>query len=335
MCPVNAMPMIGCGTITFTDPDDYRVQIPGVGLNLVLIRSGDFKARVTWVTLRSLSLIRVEETLPRIAFVTLLPGPVFMSFVTRHHAPAFWNGRELQRGEIVLHSDGERIHQRTSEGLNWGLVSLAPKDLANYGRALAGVELMTPRSARFLRPPVDFGAELKRLHQGACRLAETKPEMITHKEVARALEQEMLHALINCVAGGVLEDHGHAGQRRAAIMARFEDVLASHCHERLPMIGLCAAVDVQERTLRMCCGESLGMSPGNYERLRRLNLARSMLRRADDTNATVAEIAKHSGFSELGRFAGAYRKVFGEVPSTTLRCRRQSWAIRRLPGHTR
>ena len=60
------------------------------------------------------------------------------------------------------------------------------------------------------------------------------------------------------------------------------------------------------------------MSPGQYERLRRLNLVRTALRRADPETASVTEIAKQHGFSELGRFAVAYRLLFGEAPSITL-----------------
>jgi transcriptional regulator GlxA family with amidase domain len=33
---------------------------------------------------------------------------------------------------------------------------------------------------------------------------------------------------------------------------------------------------------------------------------------------SIARIAKSHGFSEPGRFAGAYRALFGETPSTTL-----------------
>jgi AraC-like DNA-binding protein len=53
--------------------------------------------------------------------------------------------------------------------------------------------------------------------------------------------------------------------------------------------------------------------------LRRLNLVRSALRRADPANASVAEIARSYQFQELGRFAVTYRTVFGEMPSSTLR----------------
>jgi len=44
----------------------------------------------------------------------------------------------------------------------------------------------------------------------------------------------------------------------------------------------------------------------------RLNMARSALRRADPGTASVAEIARDYHFTELGRFAAAYRAVFGE-----------------------
>jgi transcriptional regulator GlxA family with amidase domain len=50
-----------------------------------------------------------------------------------------------------------------------------------------------------------------------------------------------------------------------------------------------------------------------------LNLVRSALWRADPETASVAEIARNHHFLELGRFAVAYRAVFGEMPSSTLR----------------
>ena len=70
------------------------------------------------------------------------------------------------------------------------------------------------------------------------------------------------------------------------------------------MPALCSAVGVPERTLRVCCTEFLGMSPTRYLLLRRLNMARSALRRANPANASVAEIARTYQFHEPGRFAG-------------------------------
>jgi transcriptional regulator GlxA family with amidase domain len=49
-----------------------------------------------------------------------------------------------------------------------------------------------------------------------------------------------------------------------------------------------------------------------------LNKARSALRRANPSMATVAEVARNHQFLELGRFAVMYRTTFGESPSVTL-----------------
>ena len=85
------------------------------------------------------------------------------------------------------------------------------------------------------------------------------------------------------------------------------------------MPALYSAVGVPERTLRVCCTEFLDMSPTRYLMLRRLNMARTALRRANPPTASVAEIARTHQVLELGRFAVTYRTVFGEMPSTTLR----------------
>ena len=84
---------------------------------------------------------------------------------------------------------------------------------------------------------------------------------------------------------------------------------------------LCAGTGVPERALSLCCEEFLGLSPTAYVRLRRLNLVRAALLRSDPAIATVGGVARQHGFSELGRFAAAYRAAFGESPSTTLQGR--------------
>jgi len=101
-------------------------------------------------------------------------------------------------------------------------------------------------------------------------------------------------------------------------VVRFEEALRKRIDQKLSMPALCAELDVPARTLRMCCAEFLGVSPTRYLLLQRLNKARSALRRANPSTASVAEVARSHQFLELGRFAVTYRTTFGESPSATL-----------------
>jgi AraC-like DNA-binding protein len=314
--------MPAVGTSVFTDADAYEVGFSGGAIQLVLTRRGQFTARLTRAALRNLELLDSQESLPRIAWIAPAGERVCVAFPARFDPPAMWNGVELQPGEIVLQGRGARGHQRTSGTSHWAYIWLGPEHLARYGKALTGHDLVAPRGCRIVRPnPID-AARLRRLHATACRLAQTRPKVVAHRQVARALEHDLLHALVNCLDGGGTQHRAAAWKRHAAIMNRFERLLASHAGRQLPAARICASINVSQRTLRVCCAEFLGMGPSRYIRLRRLNLVHAALRRADPTRTSVAKLAKHYGFSELGRFAIRYRTLFGEPPSATLRRRR-------------
>ena len=311
------------GTATFASPDDYQAGIGGLtskgaSIDFLVTGGGDFKARLTWLNLHRLRLLRGSENLPSIAYVSMPPDRVVVLFPTST-APLIWGGVELHLGDIVLHSRGERTHQWTPGAGKWGLVSLPPDQLAACGLALTGLKITAPPFHRVLRPRRSAATNLLRLHARACRLAETRHELIANPEVTRSLEQEVLHALVNCLTGEGAESYPETRRHHADIMIRFERALAANAGQHLNVSVLCKDIGVPERTLRMCCAEFLGMSPSRYFLLRRLNKARSVLRRADPAHASIAEIARSCQFHEPGRFAVTYRAVFGEMPSATLR----------------
>jgi AraC-like DNA-binding protein len=311
--------MAESGTATFANSDDYQAGIGDASVNLTITGGGDFRARLTWLKLRHLHVLRGFEGLPRVAYISLSPARVFVSFPTSEGPPTTYGGVELLFGDFVFHSRGERMHQRTNGESQWGLMSLPPEQLAACGKALTGRKITSPDTGRVLRPSRCAAARLLRLYSKVCCLAEKRHELVANPEVARALEQELLHALVNCLTADDANGNLKTRRHHADIMVRFEDALTAHRGPQLKMPALCAAIGVPERTLRVCCAEFLGMSPTRYLLLRRLNMARSELRRANPATASVAEIARIHQFQEPGRFAVTYRTVFGEMPSSTLR----------------
>ena len=309
--------MPASGTFTCSNPSDYAANFRNGGIELVFAHWGEFRARLTWVELSHLHLLRIQESLPRIAYVSLASERIFIGFPAHPDPLQIWGGVELQSGDIILHARGDHFHQRTNAPSRWGFVSVAPEQLAAYGKALAGVDLIAPPVARILRPPVLAKARMLRLHAQACRLAETKPEMIAHREVARALEQDLLHALVTCLAAAKVRDAPDGRQRNWGIMRRFEEALAVHRETHLRIADVCSTIGVSERVLRTSCADVLGMGPRQYLRLRRLNLVRAALRNASPSIASIAEIARRYGFPRWERFAALYRLVFGETPLPT------------------
>jgi AraC-like DNA-binding protein len=313
----------GC-SFTFGDPDGYADAIERAAVKLTITGAGDFSAQLVRLKLKQLVIYRLREHLPRIAYIALPSDKIFVSFPAGPGALVL-DGFVLRRGDIVLHSPGQHVHQRSGAECQWGLISLSPEQLAIYGKALSGRPMTIPEASKILKPARPSRSRFLRLFRQACDLAEAKKSLVERPEVARALEQELLHAMINCLTADEVLD-SKTRHRHAALMARFETVLSGQIDRKLTLTALCKEVGVPARTLRMCCSEFLGVGPMRYLTLRRLNNARAALQRADPSTASVAEVAREHHFTELGRFAVLYRTTFGELPSTTLQTALQTYS---------
>jgi AraC-like DNA-binding protein/Flp pilus assembly protein TadD len=93
--------------------------------------------------------------------------------------------------------------------------------------------------------------------------------------------------------------------------------LRSHLSEPVQLDQLAQISGVRPRTLETHFRMFLGTTPFGWVRRMRLVCARQELLHSGP-RATVTDIALANGFSQLGRFAGQYRKAFGELPSATL-----------------
>jgi AraC-like DNA-binding protein len=95
--------------------------------------------------------------------------------------------------------------------------------------------------------------------------------------------------------------------------------LRAHDGQDLHVKPLCRAINVAERSLLRAFHKLVGVGPTQYMKLHRLNQVHHALRAADYGEATVTAILTTCGITELGRFAGIYKALFGESPSETLK----------------
>jgi AraC family ethanolamine operon transcriptional activator len=111
------------------------------------------------------------------------------------------------------------------------------------------------------------------------------------------------------------------GWQRAIRQANIAKVMAllQHTPEQpIRLSELCRQAGVSERTLRSIFKEVFGVGPNRYLHIRRLHLVRAALSIAHPQTESVSQIAQRFGFSDSGRMASDYHRLFGEYPSQTL-----------------
>lgn len=305
---------------TFADPEVYFGGIRKLSIDGLVTKRGKFRAEATLIDLHRLQMGRFDEDLPRIMRITPSGSRSLILFQTDPSRPGMLaNGIETSRGQIAMFGLDWPYYLRSSAGGGWGTISVMPEDLALAGRAIIGRELMPPEHMLAIRPRMPSLSRLLQVHQATGDLAKTAPDILAKPDVARAIEEALVEAMVLCLAADHSEQVRNVHRHRARVMRRLEDTLMAKSGETLYMAELCAAVGATYWTLRDCCLEYLGMSPKRYLWMRRMDLARLALSSADPEKTTVTEIATNYGFWELGRFSVAYRSLFGEPPSAALR----------------
>ena len=304
----------------FTDPEVYFAGIRNLQIDGVLTKRGEFRAETTRIDLHRLWMHRLDESLPRIMRVTPSGKRSLILFATDPYQPNMQvDGIETSRHQLAMFGLDRPYYLRSSATCGWGTMSLTPEDLIAASEAIIGRPVTPPSFPRLISPSAPVASRLLQLHEAAGHLAKTAPDILAKPEVARAIEEGLVQAMILCLSEGRSDDVRNVHRHRATVMRRLEEVLISAPDRPLYMPELCAAVGASYTTLRDCCQKFLGTSPKRYLWLRRMHLVRRALRNAHAEKTSVTEIATDYGFWELGRFAGAYRSLFGEAPSTALR----------------
>ena len=99
------------------------------------------------------------------------------------------------------------------------------------------------------------------------------------------------------------------------------DFIQAHASDRLTVADIANAACVSPRTLEAAFRRRYDQSPLAYVRGVQLDRVHDSLRKAHLTQrgVQVTDIAMENGFTHMGRFAGYYKKRFGNTPTQTLK----------------
>ncbi len=198
------------------------------------------------------------------------------------------------------------------------LEELAAKHDLVLDRQTLGGSGVHPR--KFLEPTVSaLEAQFRRVHAACCYTAELDP---------RVVRELLLRAFIMHLARpprfhlGGTDPKGHA-----RIVARARAFIHENLDQPLSIDMIADAAWTSLRTLNRAFQTVLGETPYSYVLKLRLHRIRHRLVSDAELAHTIKWVANRLGVHEMGRFAGWYRDLFGELPSQTLARRRRNVAI--------
>ena len=150
-------------------------------------------------------------------------------------------------------------------------VSTSPGCIAVRPQIGAGRSPATRENRRALpvrwRPPRAALRELRHLYQAAVRRDEARSDVLADLETAHGLEQQLTHALVECL-GNARRSRSAGATKHRDVAARFEALLQDRPVPGLRTTDIRKLLDVSAPALRTACEEQLGMGPLAYIRYR-------------------------------------------------------------------
>ena len=303
-------------TVPITRIEDLRDAVLGAGLDATQMSRGNlsggmaFAERDGMVYTSGLVGGRVALNGPLSGDRITLGIGIALPAGTRH-----WLN-EVGTGNVGIYLPGEEHDSIYAPGSLYATVTLtadrleeeaAELDLTLDERTLGGTGVHPRKLAPDI--PVRLREQFQSIHRG--------------RPVRDDPARSMLHSLICHLARPPRRvNAGTNPGCHGRIVRQARAYIAEHLSEPISADAIASAAGASKRTLFRAFAEVMDEAPRSYVRRLRLHRIRRDLADAPERACTIALIANDWGMSDLGRMAGAYRELFGEKPSETLRAAR-------------
>lgn len=281
---------------------------------------GQFEGRFMEIRFRGIQLFRevtnqsVHEQGMMRAGDRVLGVPVAMQ------GQGYFCGRPITPDAIMTMRGGDELEFSAPEHFDIVAVSVPVEVLSRYTRDIEHRDIEEDlRNTAVIQASKTHVDDFRGFLLTALESVSRTPAMLQYPAMQKGLEHALLSSVVKAV--GPTDDARASASptARHAIVSRAQDYMREHVEEPLTVEDLCRVLGVSRRTLQYSFQEVLQLNPVSYLRAMRLNGVRRMLKSADPQRHSVQDIAARWGFWHLSHFANDYRRMFGELPSETLR----------------
>ncbi len=304
----------------FEDFDELAENLQGWNINFTRLDRGSFDGKIMQVSgqdfqFSSFSISCRHEQRGA-------PPPGFKTFgILTPRSPAIgFRNRQLDQEGIALFPSGEEIDVYAPPG--WGAfeVSFTENLLESVSQRM-GLPLLED-----ILVQKDFAlchqkalGELKAWLQGMHQQFSAHLCNPFSKGFLEQFIAEFPRRFLKTMASSSPSTFRHSLRQRDRAIKKIKEFLTESPDVSPTIVDLCEVAKVSERTLEYAFQERYEMTPNTYLRFYRLNGVHKSLRAADPASTTVTKVATDWGFWHFGHFTSNYRKLFGQLPSDTLK----------------
>lgn len=225
--------------------------------------------------------------------------------------------REIHGGMAGLAAaDEQRVHY--SAGLHLTVRADPARVAAAMRDFECGARIGPILNKLFFEPRLaglqDLAAQVRQL---IATLDSSPAEIIDLPAFRAANEQLLVLRLAHVLTLAADPDRRRRGGRNSTALRRAEDYIRAHAEQHVDLVAMARYTGLSVRSLQILFRESFDCTIVQFIRRHRLMLARDHLERSEP-GASIAEVARLSGFTHLGHFARAYKGTFGEQPRQTI-----------------
>jgi len=299
------------------DIDDQAAMLGGWEQRYIQYENGSFEGAVQALSLPSSTLFRKSTNRKLHKRFAPPPNETAFAVLLSGSDPAIFQGRQVGPGDVLL-IPGGREHELICHGTFDVVVATFPNTGSDLVNVCGDVAIVRPGVVKGSQAAC-LGRWLERVlrkSSGAFGTDALADVADIQAEIARRCAELVCHE-------GQLSNSIERYERARAvqIFSALREIVAVHfkAYDEIPPLPfIVQELGVSLRTLEYTCKSLLNVSPQRYLTCLRLHCARREIR-AFAGSRSVMDIALKWGFSHLGRFSIAYRELFGEPPSRTMR----------------
>lgn len=316
--------LFAVNTIRLANAEDLRGAVQGSDLKIVQLAPGAFEGQLTHARIGTLGLSAGDFEPDIRARGVMNPDLVTIGMMVESDGEVKQWDYDVVPGDVLVFPRGVEQEGRFTGRSRYVTLTLSEEELASHsvGEGALGEPDFWTRIHRFRASP---GVREFIRCEIATKVAQLRRGVVPETPAAVGY---LRRSLIEAFIVSVLDEQDVETEDRRSdskLVRAVEDYIEGL--DRLDPIHiseLCLALDVSRRTLHRAFHGMLGLGPVEYLRLVRLAEVRRQLTSGRPGTASVSQAALDAGFSDLGRFAAYYRKLYGEMPSQTRKSQRRA-----------